>query len=259
MSIYWKFSTEDSPCSYLVGTMHLAVPVPRIQLLNSILDNADRVCLELDLDLMSSPQVQSSFMMRGASSWLDRFSVHQVRRMQRSIFKSFGINIEHYRRLHPMVLLNQLSSSSMEQTERYSIDQYIWNSAKELKKITAGIEKVEEQMAVLKAMGVVDMARGIRAISKNTVAFRKTHDRMAKAYEKEDIHLLQRLAKKSISVRKGLLLKERNFRMADRIFKELKSSKRITVNAIGAGHLAGKNGVINLLRNREGVKIKALS
>lgn len=235
--------------------MHLSVAIPRVQLLDSIIDIVDRVCLELDLDMMASPKVQSSFMISCEASWLDYFSSHQLSRIRRTLLRSFGLDVEDFRRLHPLVLLNQLSGSSISQTENYSIDQSIWNKAKTLNKQTSGLEKVEEQMAVLNTMGLNEMAKGIGSIAKNTSKFRKLNLKMSQAYRQEDVQRLYQLAKKSIAVRRGLLLKERNFRMAERIHQGVKSSDKATLYAIGAGHLMGKNGVINLLRKKAAVEI----
>jgi len=93
-------------------------------------------------------------------------------------------------------------------------------------------------------------------ISKNISGFSKEHHKMTTLYEQQDIHQMYRSTKKSIGGARKILLYNRNAIMAERI--ERMAREQTIFSAVGAAHLAGKKGVIKLLKNA-GLKVKPVN
>jgi uncharacterized protein YbaP (TraB family) len=140
-----------------------------------------------------------------------------------------------------------------------SIDQLIWTHAEKNKKQLDGLESVQEQIEVLLAMSIEFEYRQLRNLAFNIKKTRRSLEKLLLDYKNQKIRALFKKTIKSLGPNKSLLLTSRNARFADRIFKIHKAESSFI--CFGAGHLAGKYGVLNLLKQQGAIlkPIKILS
>lgn len=135
------------------------------------------------------------------------------------------------------------------------LDQFIWNYAVEQGKATGGIESIQRQVDILKAIPVdldfVQFRRWIRNVTKMNRYFKS----LMQLYLSEDIHQLARQSAKQMSSIKGLMITERNEQMVNTILDEHRQHPGFF--SFGAGHLGGKDGVLSILK-KKGFRIERI-
>lgn len=119
--------------------------------------------------------------------------------------------------------------------------QYCYNSGKSF----FGLETLDDQLSLLD--GRMDYAPSFNALE----AMMVSQERILKLYLDGDINGLDKLMRAGLAVYPDLyedLIVGRNYTMADGI-DTLAQEHRLFI-AVGAGHLAGEEGIINLLRKK---------
>ena len=104
------------------------------------------------------------------------------------------------------------------------------------------LEKVEDQLNLLENWNIP---------SKKGMSLNLTQERMIELYEKGDIQALDRVMKANLSIYPGKyeeIIVQRNKNMVKSLDSLIR--KEMVFCAVGAGHLAGENGIINLLRKK---------
>lgn len=122
--------------------------------------------------------------------------------------------------------------------------QYCYNAGKTF----TALETVESQVDLVYSMNR----------SKNGYNEYETTDELINLYLKGDIYSIDNYLRSSMSIYpKGYekLIVERNFGMANKLDSLLKMSSNKLFCAVGAGHLAGPSGLINLLKSK-GYKVR---
>ena len=124
--------------------------------------------------------------------------------------------------------------------------------AKEQKEEIYGLETIEEQIKVFDDIPLEDQyADLIRMAENNLEDDKDIFAKMLKVYKEENITALLDMMdddkNKTVSNHQDKLLNERNENWISKIGEYAKDQP--TFFGVGAGHLAGDNGVINLLRD----------
>lgn len=126
-------------------------------------------------------------------------------------------------------------------------EQYCWNSGKKF----AALESVDFQLNLLNALEEADYS------SLRWGALLTDQEDLLATYFKGNIYELDDLLRASLSIYPNgytKIITERNVDMASGLDSLLRSGNRL-FSAVGAGHLAGAEGVINLLR-RKGYRMR---
>ena len=87
-----------------------------------------------------------------------------------------------------------------------------------------------------------------------------THDRLIELYMKGDLIAIDKFMKANMSIQEGLyeeVITKRNIRMSQKLDSILRSKTNFFC-AVGAGHLGGSSGIINLLRSK-GYKVRMVT
>lgn len=129
--------------------------------------------------------------------------------------------------------------------------QFCFNAGKEF----IPLESVKEQYDLLTDEFQVSDQRFIDDALNNF-----THERLIDLYLKGDLIALDKFMKANMSMQEGLydeVITKRNVRMTQKLDSILKS-KTTFFCAVGAGHLGGSNGIINLLRSK-GYKVRMVT
>jgi uncharacterized protein YbaP (TraB family) len=187
--------------------------------------------------------------------WWHLLSVRHQRMVAKLMLKLNLGEIDPYRQLSPLLLVQSLSSELLGKDAPMPLDFALAADAREYGLVWEGIETLDEQWAVLQALPVKEQCRQLTQVVKHFSKFKKQLRKQVKWYLNQDIRQLYRDTRKSLkNLRKPLLL-HRNKVMAIRM--SAMSSAKPCFHAIGAAHLAGGKGVLRLLK-KQGYSLKPI-
>lgn len=252
-SLLWRISGKQlANPSYLFGTIHMICGTDYLwtDSMKHSLDESKEVCMEMDMDDPSlAMQVAAGMMDLSGKQLKEYFTPEQYTKVEKYVKDSLGMGLEMFQMMKPVVLLPLLASKGTGCDNPVSYELKIMEEAKEQKKEITGLETAQEQLEVMNSIPsdslvaeLVEMAEGK---SKDDEVL---YDRMVTAYKAQDLPTLYELIKKSgeLGGEWNAFLDDRNKKWISRM--ESKMKKQRTFFAVGAGHLYGNVGVINLLR-----------
>jgi uncharacterized protein YbaP (TraB family) len=231
--------------------------------LKKAINETDKVYLELDMDnLFEMMQAVQKMKMRNDTTLSDLLSDSDYKKVKaffasKSSIIPFSI-LETYK---PMLAASMIMQTSTECDNAVSMEQIIMQEAKENKKEIKGMETMAYQLSIFDSIPYEVQAKQLLAfISDNDTEDKasKEYDEMASAYRNQDLSKLEALINKEelgIGNFADLLLYNRNKNWVismDKIF-----ANNSAVIAVGAGHLPGEKGVINLLK-KAGYKVEPM-
>jgi uncharacterized protein YbaP (TraB family) len=248
-SLIWSFQQEGSDkISYLIGTMHVrdARAFKYQNLFFQKILSCEAFATEFNLDEAAQNFSQSALMLPEGIRLKSLFTEKWYERVTELFQQKVGSDLLSYDALRPILLVNILTEAILLKDAPQSLDETLWIFAKQNSKKMLGIETMQEQMDILNKMDVDDQVKQVKDITRNFARFRKTLLRMTALYEEADIQALYETAKRSVKGNRKLLLYDRNERMATEIMA-IHVQQSICA-AVGAGHLAGKKGILRFLK-----------
>lgn len=256
-TLLWKVSGKNlSRPSYIFGTMHMicANDIELSDSLKNAIRNSDKVYLELDMDDMW--QMMSAMMhmnMKGDTTLSDLLSAEDYKKVK-TYFKEHSsmIPFSLMEKYKPLLVESMIMETSSACDNMIVIEKLVMDEAKENDKEIKGLETFDYQLGIfdqipykLQAEQLVKMVNDANA--------GKTDDEneikvLTEAYRKQEINKMDELTKDDPSIGgfTDILLYDRNANWAKKL-QDLMQSNALVV-AVGAGHLPGKKGVLNLLR-----------
>lgn len=257
-TLIWQVITESCQASYILGTMHVR-DERAFRFLNSFYEKikaCDVFATEFDLESAEFSAVEEVMLLPHDQNLKSLLPLKLYEKVDTLLKKQVGGGIASFERMKPIAVTNFLNECVLSKDRLMSLDETLWNFAKDNGKILRGIETFEEQISVLRDLSIDDQVKGLKTVAHNFGKFRKQLLRMTQLYEQADILKIYKSAKQSAKGGRKILLYNRNEIMANRV-SEILETQTICV-AIGAGHLAGKKGVLRLLKQK-GYKIKPIS
>ncbi len=251
-SMLWRIDVPgvESP-SWVFGTMHArcSQDIRLSDELLQALNQADQLALELDLDDPGlAVGVAKYAFMPNDTSLKTLLAPGEYDTLSSYLRDSVSITIPNIESLRPLFLVGLLVGKALGCTPVAYEDRLMAMASAKEKEII-GIETVEEQFAAFSTIPLREQARMVLEMIRSMDKTRQEFVKLDKAYTNGDIDALLTLAKES-DVECGryddALLSDRNHRWIPRILSTARS--RSTVFAVGAGHLAGEEGVLSLLR-----------
>lgn len=261
-SLLWEISGNGlAKPSYLFGTIHAICPKDFVmnQSIEQSVTKSSQVYLELDMDEPSMMMDMQKMMFMPEGTTLKSLMKEGDYQLVAQFFKdSIGINVDKVQKLKPFAL-SSMTVMKMLNCPIKSYEMTFVEMAKAQKKEVLGLETVEEQMSAIDKMGYEQQADLMLVkMVKNWNTDKNTFGQMIKDYKSQNLEgLLKDMTSSStmdVEFEKNLL-NDRNKNWVPRIKKVI--HEKSTFFAVGAGHLPGENGVINLLR-KEGYIVKAV-
>jgi uncharacterized protein len=261
-TLLWKITGPgmDKP-SYLFGTIHVICKDDAVisPMLRKAIKESEEVYFEVDMDNMFEMLMAVRKMkMRGDTTLKDLLTQKDYEKVKsyfagkRSILP-FSV-LETYK---PILAASTLESSSMG-CESTAMEQVIMMEANFYDKEIKGLESLTYQASILDSipykLQAEQLVEYIDRINSGDTSNNEL-DEMFKAYKEQDLKKLEALLMSTdagISAFADIMLYNRNRNWVEKLKKLL--GKKPMVIAVGAGHLPGENGVINLLR-KEGYKL----
>ncbi|MGZ8523181.1 MAG: TraB/GumN family protein [Chitinophagaceae bacterium] len=262
-TLLWKISGNGlAKPSYLFGTIHMLCKDDAVlsDSLKNIIKNVKEVYFEVDLDNMFEMLgVMGKMKMRDDTTLQDLLSVADYEKVK-NYFETKGSMLpfsmlETYK---PMLAASTLQQGGLPCETTAMMEQVIMQEAKQHNKSIKGLESMGYQASVLDSIPYKLQAEQLVSYIDNAIKGGdedKELNEMLEAYKSQDPKKLEELLMKSdpsISNYTDVLLFNRNRNWVEKL-KELLPEKSLLI-AVGAGHLPGKEGCINLLR-REGYKV----
>jgi uncharacterized protein len=256
-TLLWRISGKNlSKPSYLFGTIHLlcANDIELSANLKKAIEETDKVYLELDMDnLFEMMQAVQKMKMRNDTTLSDLLSREDYEKVK-AFFSKKGtiIPISILETYKPMLAASMIMQTSTECDNAISMEQLIMMEAKKSEKEIKGMETMAYQLSIFDSIPYEVQAKQLLSFIADEGTEEKAskdYDEMATAYRNQDLSKLEALINNEefgIGYFTDLLLYNRNKNWVNTMQK-LFSSNSIVV-AVGAGHLPGERGVINLLR-----------
>ena len=161
----------------------------------------------------------------------------------------------------PLLAASTIMESGMS-CEGVAMEQLIMQEAQKYKKRINGLETMASQMAIFDSipykLQAQQLLKYIESEGKDNEGD-KEYEQLVDAYSNQDLEKLAKLINDSDMGGERfqeILLNRRNRNWVEKL-KGIMPSKAVTI-AVGAGHLPGKNGVIQLLR-KEGYTVKPVA
>ena len=262
-SLLWEISGKGltSP-SYLYGTMHMvcAEDTRMSEGLKNAIQKAKQVYFELDMDNMEEMMsVLKYARMTNGLKISDLVSADDYQKLEEYFKKNKSIlPFAMMSRFKPYFITAVISEGIMGCKKKVSVEQMIMSEARQYDKEVNGLETLEFQASIFDSIPYEKQAQDLVMYVDSIDKFKSITMEMVDMYRKQDIHNMDSLMEKSdpgMMQYMGVLLYDRNKRWASQIPEQMFNMP--TLFAVGAGHLGGEKGVINLLKE-QGFTVKPL-
>lgn len=277
-SVLWEVSGKDIKTSYIFGTMHL---MPKDDFLidaptKKSFDAADQIVFEVDMKEMENPTVIMGMMgkmiMPGDTTIKDLISDEDYK-LLKSKFDASGLPLEMMQTMKPMFLsmltdgdalkggLTGAPNADVSNARTMSYELEFSKLAKTENKTTAGLETMDFQLGLFDSIPLKAQADMLVDGLKNKSDGKDEMKDMVKIYLDKDIEKMSGLISADKSSKNGMasfeamFLNNRNANWISKIEKLMHDKSSFI--AVGAAHLGGTKGVLNLLKLK-GYTVKPL-
>lgn len=262
-SVVWEVTGPNiEQPSYLVGTMHMMCgkDFSIDSRIHQALDLSEQLYLEVDLD---DPEVQKHMMnaMVAKDSLKTRFSAQQYAQFAEFLEQHSQYKIEMFDQVEYIGIMAALTMESLTCPEIKMLDRELMVLAQKLEMPIYGLETVAEQMKVFAIMNPKKGQLMTEEELTMLIELEQNITDMTEAYQQEDILTMLRLmsdypgSTENWDEVERVALNNRNKNWVAKMPGI--AQEKATVFAFGAGHLAGKKGVIQLLRDA-GLTVKPI-
>jgi uncharacterized protein YbaP (TraB family) len=258
-SLLWKISGNGiKEASYLYGTMHITCDATLPQKAIKALDATNQLYLELNMDDPTLQQsMMQSMMMKDGKTMSSLVSEEDFKIVDEFLTKQLGYSAQMLNTFKPFMVSAMLYPKMID-CAMQSVEGNLMTVIKEQQEEVFGLESIEEQMNVFDAIPYeVQMKELVKTAKNNLEKDKKEMELLLEIYKSEDINAIYTVSQESeneiTSKFEEILLSNRNKNWIPIIEKVAK--EKATFFGVGAGHLGGEMGVIQLLR-KKGYKVE---
>lgn len=260
-ALLWKISGPEleSP-SYLFGTIHVTCDATLSKNVLKALDQTKLLVLELDMDDPSMQMQMMKYMnMKDGIELADLVSEDDYTTLKTFANEELGMSIEFIKNMKPFIISSMMYPKLID-CNMQSFEIELMKVSKSQNEEVMGLETIEEQLSIFDEIPYQEQVKDlIKSAKDNLAEDKKLFTEMIEVYNKQDIDLLLKMitnSDSSFTAHTEKLLFQRNKNWIPKIIEYAK--KQPTFFGVGAGHLAGEQGVIALLRNA-GYTIEAVN
>ena len=265
--LLWKISGRgiEKP-SYILGTHH-AVPYTFCDTIPGLMKafgEVGHVVGEFDMlkmDAMTPQQMQNMqemMMMPADTTMASLFSDAQRDTLDAYLKNTLGANLQMLSSMKPMTIMVTVQQKMLMEiipdiASLTGIDKYMQTLAAEKGKQVGGLETMEYQLGLLYGSSLQDQADALMDMVRRSNS-KELLQELTAAYKTQNLDTLWKIFQDQMTeLEYDALVKTRNLNWLE----EMKSllPTRSTLYVVGAGHLPGDSGMINLLRDA-GYKVK---
>ena len=260
-SLLWEISGKDlQQPSYLYGTIHLIAKKDFVirPLIDSMFAKSAVAAFEFKLDDMSAlMQAQKDLKLPEGQTLQDFMSPADYEKLKKYLNDSLQADIAEYNTQKPLALYQAMASDYIN-GEQESFEVHFLMEAMQSKKPIEGLETIGDQLHVFDSVPYTEQLQWIMDGIDSADTYQQIWNDLVAAYKAEDLEKLSELMEKSspeLMKYRDLFINDRNRKWIPVIEKLIHEKQ--TFIAVGAGHLPGDNGIINLLK-KQGYTVKPI-
>jgi len=260
-SLLWKISGNGlNKPSYLFGTIHLTCDTSLDENTLNALEATEQLYLELDMDDKSiQMQMMKLMMMKDGAKLSTLLSPEDFKILDEFMKKNLNMSVKMFDSFKPFMISSMLFPKMLD-CKSQSVEYELMKITKEQNEEIFGLEKAEDQMKIFDEISYQDQADELlKTVKDNLEKDKKEFKEMITIYQNKDIEGMLKMMddsdNKITSENQDVLLNNRNKNWIPIMIKIMKDKP--TFFGVGAGHLAGEEGVIKLLR-KKGYKVEAV-
>lgn len=260
-TLLWQISGKQlTRPSYLFGTMHVlcADDAALSDSLKAVIAGCDKIYFEINLGDMSGMLGAIRYMQmndeKKLSDLLDPAAYARVKAYfaQHAAMLPFAM----LERLKPMLISGIIEEEGLGCPTTDGMEMMIMKEAHPNKKPVDGLETVEFQARLFDSIPYGEQAKELVNDIDSVESNKKMTQNLAELYKKQDLDQIDQLSRKgdqAMNKYMDILLYDRNRKWA-KMLDSLMQGNSLLI-AVGAAHLPGENGVIDLLR-KEGYTVR---
>jgi len=256
-TLLWKITGNGlKKPSYLFGTMHIlcAEDAKLSDSLKAAIHDCEEVYFEIDLDDFAGMINSMKFMRMNDSKKLSDLLSKDDYTKVKSYFENHGgavLPFSMLERFKPLLISSLIEENDLDCETTNGMELVIMKEARADDKKINGLETAEFQAGLFDSIPYENQARDLVNYIDSVDVYKKMTTDLADVYRRQDLGKIEELTvtgDATISNYLDLLLYGRNRRWADTL-NSLLHQKSLLI-AVGAGHLPGEQGVINLLKKK---------
>lgn len=255
-SLLWEISGNglEQP-SYLFGTIHIIGKEDYFwtDVMDEKFNTTEMLVLEIDMEnpMMMMLGMMGSVRMKKGVSLQDLLTKDEYKMVSDYFADEMGMSLAMFDRIKPMftsMMIAEGGQEGMEESTSYEMELMDKAQVRDMK--IEGLETAKYQMSMFDSIPYEDQAQMlVEAVQSSGEEGESSLDEMVELYKQQDIDGLYELimaADSDMETYEDILLINRNKNWIPKIKKM--AAKKPTFFAVGAGHLPGEQGVINLLK-----------
>lgn len=253
-SLLWKVTGNglETP-SYIYGTMHLLEQKDfNIKSeVDSVFDAADKIIFEIDLtDITLQSTFQNWMLLPDNKTLKDYCSDDEFKKITKYCADSLNVDISTYANQKPFALY-QLQTTHLIKGELASFELYFLQKCMRSQIPVGGLETLNSQLHIFDSISYEEQLDWIVTSIDSSDEQYTNFDDMVASYLSGDLNaLLNYMETNSPEIKKydDLFLVNRNTNWIPVIMNEI--NKQSSFIAVGAAHLGGPTGILQLLANK---------
>ncbi len=263
-SLLWMVTNENSKdTAFVFGTMHLIQKEYFFfpDFLKNIIKESDKVVLEVGDEINNPLKAMALLRLEDGKSLFDFFDEKQTDSILDWAENDLGMTESMFTmtfgQMKPFAVVSLASAEDM-LSDSESYEQTIMKIQKEAEIPLEGLESLEEQMSIFDDLTEEEQATMVMdAIRGGDEAKQQLEDmlRLYRAQNIDSMYLMIHDEGDVIADKENEFLTKRNLKWIPRMEEQMKG-KRVFF-AVGAAHLGGEEGILELLR-REGYKVTSI-
>jgi uncharacterized protein len=258
-SLLWEVSGKGlAQPSYIYGTIHLICPqdLQVTEPMKRAFGSSKQVVMELDMDSPTMMQeMQAGMMMTDGQTLEKLLPAADYARVGDYLKAKAGVPIAQMGMLKPFIVTSIMYPALLGCTPA-SYESTFVKLAQEQHKEVTGLETVQEQMGFFDKIPYAVQSKMLADMVTKEAEAKQAFQQLLTLYKAQNIEELRTVSSKSsfgFQEYEQLLLDGRNQQWIARIEKQ--AAAQPTFFAVGAAHLGGAQGVLNLLR-QQGYSVK---
>jgi uncharacterized protein len=263
-SLLWEVTGKDlTKPVFIYGTMHLLCESDAVlsDNLKKVIAAADEIYFEIDMDDIG--QLLSGFTlgkMKDDTTISQLLSEDEYQRIEHFFSQNgLGVQLKMFNHMQPMLVSSLVYQAILPCDQTDGIEMNIMKVAKQNTKEIKGLETTAFQVSLIDQIPYHQQAQELLYSIDSISSTKLENDEMTRIYKEQDIDKLLDYSLKTDAGTteevQDVMINQRNKNWAEQ-FPNITKNKTLLI-AVGAGHLGGKQGLVNLLKEK-GYNLRAV-